>query len=119
MVKQGSLSITDFCRKLETMAANLKDFGDPVGDRTLVLTLLRGLSGKFRLIVTNIKLHQPFPTFAEARTFLLLEEIDLDDVAGTTNTPPAPPPPSAFIADSGPGGHGPSGGHGPPSGTPN
>jgi hypothetical protein len=63
-VKQGSLSITDFCRKLEIMAANLKDFGDPVGDRTLVLTLLRGLSDKFRPMVTNIKLRQPFPTFA-------------------------------------------------------
>jgi hypothetical protein len=118
-VKQGSLSITDFCRKLETMAANLKDFGDPVGDRTLVLTLLRGLSDKFRPMVTNIKLRQPFPTFAEARTLLLLEEIDLDDVAGTTNTPPAPPPPLAFIADSGPGGRGPSGGRGPPGGMPN
>jgi hypothetical protein len=46
------------------MAANLKDFGDPVGDRTLVLTLLRGLSDKFRPMVTNIKLRQPFPTFA-------------------------------------------------------
>ena len=38
--KQGSSSITDFCRRLETMAATLRNFGDPVGDRTLVLTLL-------------------------------------------------------------------------------
>jgi len=79
--KQGSSSITDFCRRLETMAATLRDFGDPVGDRTLILTLLRGLSGKFRPMVTNIKLRQPFPTFVEARTLLLLEEIDLDDIA--------------------------------------
>ncbi|XP_066358499.1 uncharacterized protein [Miscanthus floridulus] len=45
--KQGSASITDFCRRLETMAATLSDFSDPIGDRTLVLTLLRGLNGKF------------------------------------------------------------------------
>ena len=81
-VKQGSSSITDFCRRLETMAASLREFGDPVGDRTLVLTLLRGLSEKFRPMVTNIKLRQPFPSFSEARTLLLLEEIDINDFAG-------------------------------------
>lgn len=31
--KQGALSITDYCRRLETMAASLKEFGDPIGDR--------------------------------------------------------------------------------------
>lgn len=118
-MKQGLLSITDFCRKLETVATNLKDFSDPVGDRTLVLTLLRGLSYKFRPMVTNIKLRQPFPTFVEARTLLLLEEIDLDNIPGTTTIPPAPPPLPPFIADSGPSGHGPSEGRGPPSGMPN
>jgi len=98
-VKQGSTSITDFCRRLETMAATLRDFGDPVGDRTLVLTLLRGLSAKFRPMVTNIKLRQPFPTFAEARTLLLLEEIDLNDITADTEPPPAPAP-SALVTDS-------------------
>jgi hypothetical protein len=87
-VKQGASSITDFCRRLETMAASLREFGDPVGDRTLVLTLLRGLSEKFCHVRTNIKLRQPFPTFAEARTILLLEEIDLNDFAGDTGAPP-------------------------------
>ena len=81
--KQGSASITDFCRRLETMAATLSDFGDPIGDRTLVLTLLRGLNGKFRPMVSNLKMRQPFPTFEEARTLLLLEEIDIDDVAAS------------------------------------
>ncbi|XP_066391955.1 uncharacterized protein [Miscanthus floridulus] len=54
MAKQGSASITDFCRRLETMAATLSDFDDPIGDRTLVLTLLRGLNGKFRPMVSNL-----------------------------------------------------------------
>ena len=65
------------------MAATLSDFGDPIGDRTLVLTLLRGLNGKFRPMVSNLKMRQPFPTFEEARTLLLLEEIDIDDVAAS------------------------------------
>ena len=78
--KQGDLSITDYCRRLETMAASLKEFGDPVGDRQLVLTLLRGLNGKFRHMVSNLRMQRPFPTFTEARTLLLLEEIDVNDL---------------------------------------
>jgi hypothetical protein len=78
--KQGALSVTDYCRHLETMAASLKEFGDPIGDRQLVLTLLRGLNAKFRHMVSNLKMQRPFPTFAEARTLLLLEEIDIHDV---------------------------------------
>ena len=95
--KQGASSIHEFCRRLETMAATLSDFGDPIGDRTLVLTLLRGLSDKFRPMVTNLKMRQPFPTFKEARTLLLLEEIDIDDIAARNDAPP-PPAPSALVA---------------------
>jgi hypothetical protein len=112
--RQGASSITDFCRRLESMAATLRDFGDPVGDRTLVLTLLRGLSSKFRPMVTNIKLRQPFSTFAEARTLLLLEEIDLDDIAAGeaagASDPPASSESTALVAaprySNGRGGHG-------------
>ncbi|XP_066361517.1 uncharacterized protein [Miscanthus floridulus] len=100
--KQGSSSITDFYRHHET-TATLRDFGDPVGDRTLVLTLLRGLNGKFRPMVTNIKLRQPFPTFTEARTLLLLEEIDLNDVIADTDAPPTPAPPTLITDSSGSG----------------
>ncbi|XP_066384538.1 uncharacterized protein [Miscanthus floridulus] len=94
-VKQGSASITNFCRRLETMAATLSDFGDPIGDRTLVLTLLRGLNGKFRPMVSNLKMRQPFPTFEEARTLLLLKEIDIDDVATSEAAGALDPPPSS------------------------
>ena len=65
------------------MAATLSDFDDPIEDRTLVLTLLHRLSGKFRPMVSNLKMWQPFPTFEEARTLLLLEEIDIDNVAAS------------------------------------
>ncbi|XP_072147815.1 uncharacterized protein [Setaria viridis] len=87
---QESLSITDYCRQLESMAASLAEFGDPIGDRQMVLTLLRGLGGKFRHMVSILKMHRPFPTFAEARTHLLLEELEIDA------RPPSPP--SALVA---------------------
>jgi len=83
--RQDSLTITDYCRRLESMAASLAEFCDPIGDRQMVLTLLRGLSGKFRHMVSILKMHRPFPTFAEARTHLLLEEMEIDA------RPPSPP----------------------------
>jgi hypothetical protein len=89
-LRQDSMSITDYCRRLESMAASLAELSDPIGDRQMVLTLLRGLSGKFRHMVSILKLHQPFPTFAQARTHLLLEEMEID------NRPPSPP--SALVA---------------------
>ncbi|XP_066384535.1 uncharacterized protein [Miscanthus floridulus] len=88
--RQESLSITDYCRQLESMAASLAEFGEPIGDRQMVLTLLHGLSGKFRHMVSILKMHRPFPTFAEARTHLLLEEMEIDA------RPPSPP--SALVA---------------------
>lgn len=100
--KQGSTSITDFCCHLETMAATLGDYSDPIGDRTLVLTLLRGLNGKFRPMVSNLKMRQPFGTFEEARTLLLLEEIDIDDItageAAGASDPPASSASTALVA---------------------
>jgi hypothetical protein len=87
--KQGALNITDYCRRLETMASALAEFGDPVGDRTLVMTLIRGLNGTFRHMMSHLKLQHPFPTFNEARNLLLLEEVDLKDAAVDDTSPPA------------------------------
>lgn len=89
MAKQGSLSI-DFCHCLETMSSALCEYGDPIGDRTLIRRLLHGLSVKFRHMVSNLKMKRPFPTLEEARTMLLLEDIDIDNAAADT-TPPVPP----------------------------
>jgi hypothetical protein len=104
--KQGALNITDYCRRLETMASALAEFGDPVGDRTLVMTLFRGLNGTFRHMMSLLKLQRPFPTFNEARNLLLLEEVDLKDGAADD-----PPPPAALYTSGGGAPQHPSGGH--------
>jgi hypothetical protein len=87
--RQGALNITDYCRRLETMASSLAEFGDPVGDRTLVMTLIRGLNGTFRHMMSHLKLQRPFPMFNQARNLLLLEEVDLKDAAADDAAPPA------------------------------
>jgi hypothetical protein len=71
------------------MAASLGEFGDPIGDRQLVLTLLCGLNEKFWHMVSNLKTQRSFPTFAEARTLLLLEEIDVNDIHDNGTSAPA------------------------------
>ncbi|XP_066316391.1 uncharacterized protein [Miscanthus floridulus] len=75
------------------MATSLAEFGDPIGDRQLVLTLFCGLNEKFCHMVSNMKMQWPFPTFDGARTLLLLKEIDLNDITAdyTHATPPTPP----------------------------
>jgi hypothetical protein len=80
------------------MAATLNDIVDPIGDCTIVLTLLFSVSGRFRPMVTSIKSQKSLPTFAKACTMLLLEEFDIDVVIADTDTPPGPTP-SALVTD--------------------
>jgi len=87
---QGDLSITDFCRRLKSMAQQLPDLGEPVSDRTLTLNLLRGLNERFRDAGRHIRRGQPFPKFKNAVDELILEEL--------TMAQQAPTPPTALLA---------------------
>lgn len=73
--QQGDLSVSEYCRRLKTMADNLADLGEPQSDRTLVLTLINGLSPKFGHMQSLLPMQQPFPSFIQARSQLLLKEI--------------------------------------------
>ena len=46
-------------------------------------------------MVSNLKMWQPFPTFEEARTLLLLEKINIDDVATSEAARASDPPASS------------------------
>ncbi|KAL6597818.1 hypothetical protein ACP70R_046623 [Stipagrostis hirtigluma subsp. patula] len=72
---QGDLSITDYCRRMKTMADELGDLGEPVLDRTLVLNVIRGLNERYEHIGTHIQRSRPLPSFIEARADLQLAEI--------------------------------------------
>jgi hypothetical protein len=47
---------------MKGMADSLRDLGEPVTDRTLVLNLLRGLSPRYGHLKALIKRTVPFPT---------------------------------------------------------
>jgi hypothetical protein len=40
---QGNLNVNDYCRKMKGMVHALRDLGEPVGDHTLVLNILRAI----------------------------------------------------------------------------
>ncbi|KAL6639655.1 hypothetical protein ACP70R_023385 [Stipagrostis hirtigluma subsp. patula] len=69
---QGDLSITDYCRRMNSMADELGDLGEHVLDRTLVLNINRGLNERYEQIGTHIQRSRPFPSFVEARLDLQL-----------------------------------------------
>lgn len=93
---QGALSITDYCRRMKTLADSLTELGEPISDRLLVINVLRGLNDRFAHLRPYLKRQRPLPSFAEVRSELQLEELSLG--APSAVTPPVAPPPSAPTA---------------------
>ena len=51
----------------------MADVGEPVTDRSLKLQLIRRLNWRFHVMATLLPMQSPFPTFAQARSRLLME----------------------------------------------
>jgi hypothetical protein len=75
--------VGEYCRQMKGLADSLRDLGEPVADRTLVLNLLRGLSPRYGHLKALIKRSVPFPTFHVVRNELLLEELTMANEAPT------------------------------------
>ncbi|KAE8778134.1 hypothetical protein D1007_49001 [Hordeum vulgare] len=75
---RGDLSVNDYCRRLQNIAAALADVREPVSDRTLTLQMLDGIGKKFELQAAIIQSTVPLPSFAQARSRLALAELTLD-----------------------------------------
>jgi hypothetical protein len=88
--KQGNLSISDYCRRMKSLADSLIELGEPVSDRMLMINVLRGLNEKFEYMRPILKRQRPLPSFAEVRSDLLLEELTVGSPSST--------PPSALVA---------------------
>jgi hypothetical protein len=78
---QGDLSVDEYCRQMKTMVDTLRTLGAPITDECLVLNLLRGLSPCFDRVAPILTRIKPFPTFAETKDDLLLEELRLSATA--------------------------------------
>ena len=71
---------------MKGMADSLRDLGEPVPDRTLVLNLLCGLSHRYNHLKALIKRTMSFPSFHDVRNELLLEELTLEAEPGASAT---------------------------------
>jgi hypothetical protein len=78
--------VDEYYRQMKTMADTLRTLGAPMTDESLVLNLLRGLSPRFDRMAPILTRMNPFPTFAEAKNDLLLEELRLSAAATTAPT---------------------------------
>ncbi|KAE8804363.1 retrotransposon unclassified [Hordeum vulgare] len=76
---QGDMPITQYCRRLQQLASAMADIGEPVSDRSLTLQLIRSVSRRFHVMATLLPMQQPFPSFLQARSRLLLEEISITE----------------------------------------
>jgi len=86
LFEQGDLSITDYCRRMKSMADDLGDLGEVIQDRTLVLNVLRGLNERYSHMVALLKRSRPFPTFDEVRNDLLLEELTINSTRASSTS---------------------------------
>jgi hypothetical protein len=73
--------VDEYCRQIKTMANTLRTLGAPITDECLVFNILRGLSPRFDRITPILTRMKPFPTFAETKNDLLLEELRLSATA--------------------------------------
>ena len=72
--EMGDISIHSYCQELKSIADLLSNVDAAVTERTLVTYLLNGLNGKYDNIINVIMHRQPFPSFEEARSMLILDE---------------------------------------------
>lgn len=77
--KQGDMTIGSYCHRLKALADALADVGEPVNDEMLILLMIRGLNYRFDVLATILRMQMPFTTFVQARSLLLLEEINLNE----------------------------------------
>jgi hypothetical protein len=103
LFSQGDLSVGEYCRQMKGLADSLRDLGEPVADRTLVLNLLRGLSPRYGHLKALIKRSVPFPTFHVVRNELLLEELTMANEAPTPASALYSAPTSGQPSSRGPG----------------
>ena len=84
---QGDLPVSDYCKRMKSLADALGDVGYKVNGPQLVLNLLRGLDPRYSNTADDIANAKPLPSFAEAHNMLRLKELRLaNDVKNTQAT---------------------------------
>ncbi|KAK1601738.1 hypothetical protein QYE76_016472 [Lolium multiflorum] len=93
---QGDSSLSVYYQRIQTMADELRELGDPMPDRQLINILLQGLGDRFKTQAAMIPFMQPRPSFKEIRSLLQNADDDLTrrearpHVFAASTRPPSP-----------------------------
>jgi hypothetical protein len=74
---QGDLPIAEYCRRYKKLAEDLRDLGEPVSDRTLILNIIHGLNERFLTLALHLRRTNPLPSFLQVHNDLTLEELTM------------------------------------------
>jgi hypothetical protein len=78
---QGDLPVAEYCYRYKKPAEDLRDLGEPVFDRTLVLNIVRGLNERFQALGLHLRRTNPLPSFLQVCDDLALEELTMAKAA--------------------------------------
>ncbi|KAL6655650.1 hypothetical protein ACP70R_006476 [Stipagrostis hirtigluma subsp. patula] len=93
---QGDMTVAAYCQRLKQLADSLRDLGFAVSDPQLVLNMIRGLAPRFKNQADKLDgAGTAFPSFASARSTLLMAELRMNNAAAAGNE-------SALVAASAP-----------------
>ncbi|VFQ99309.1 unnamed protein product [Cuscuta campestris] len=95
---KGTKTINEYCHTLKNLADYLDDVDAPVTEHALVLKVLQGLPHDIRGQVHFLQYQNPFPTFLEVRSALLLVEQQQADALSNAGSS------TAFLSFNGGGG---------------
>ncbi|XP_012829361.1 PREDICTED: uncharacterized protein LOC105950540 [Erythranthe guttata] len=84
-LKNGTLSIHDYCQIMKTTADSLADVGNPISDEQIVLQTLHGLPKNYGTVANLISFQNPLPTFLHTRWLLQMEETRLAEPEQTAH----------------------------------
>jgi hypothetical protein len=76
-LKQGSMTVADYCRKQKILSDELNALGTIITDKCLVQNTLCGLGSKHAYMRTLTLKQCPLPSFLDVCSSLLLEELTL------------------------------------------
>jgi hypothetical protein len=62
---QGDMPISTYCAQLKTLSDSLTNVGQLVGNETLILTVLHGLSKPYAHLHSFLSFQTPFPSFLQ------------------------------------------------------
>nr|GEX20779.1 hybrid signal transduction histidine kinase M [Tanacetum cinerariifolium] len=85
-IKIGTMTVSEYYTKIQSMSDCLKNLGCDVSDKNLVMYTVNGLDSRFVTLVDIIRHRETLLSFETTRTMLMLKESSFKDDTRTSST---------------------------------